>query len=188
MRLWSAIITVGLSALACDPKETASSAGPSPIQSGEAATGSGAAPDGAGSAAASADVPPANALAGAWKGEYEATKGSVELDPKVKDKTWKDDDGKKAAGKGTVSLTVLPDGGIEGKAQGALGNLSLAGQVDGEMIRATVLPDEPTHPLAMTGVLVGKIEGDVIRGRIRVAGPDATIVREAPIDLRRAGD
>jgi hypothetical protein len=189
LRVWVLLVTVGVSTLGCDPKETAPQGGPSPIHPGDiSAGGPGASSDGSGSAAASADAAPANALAGTWKGDYDAKKGSVELDPKVKDKTWKEDDGKKAAGSGTVSLTVLPDGTIEGKGQGALGNFSLAGQVDEQMIRATVLPDEPTHPLAMTGVLVGKVEDEVIRGRIRVAGPDATVVREAPIELRRGGD
>lgn len=172
-----------LAAAACDPEsnqtdlaKTESSAGPA-----AAPSGSGASPGASASAAVEATSP----LAGTWSGDYVAQKATIELAPKVTDKAWKDDDGKKASGKGTVTLTVAPDGTLTGQSKGALGNLTLSGQIDGDFVRATIAPDEPTHPLAMTGVLVGKLEGDALKGRIRVAGPDATIVREAPIELKR---
>lgn len=170
-----------LSLAGCDTKDDAPMPPPGPALSAlvEAAGSS------ASASASSAPSAP-NAMAGAWAGDFDAQKGNIELDPKIADEAWKKDDGKKAAGKGSLSLTITPEGEISGKSQGALGNLTLTGQVDGDMVRATILPDEPTHPLAMTGVLVGKLEGDLLKGRIRVAGPDATLVREAPIELKRA--
>jgi hypothetical protein len=37
----------------------------------------------------------------------------------------------------------------------------------------------------MFGIFSGKRDGDRIVGKIRVAGPDAAIVREADVELRK---
>jgi hypothetical protein len=124
-------------------------------------------------------------LVGTWEGSYNAKKGSVELPAKVKDKTRSRDDGVTAVGPGTVSLTITPEGELSGKLSGALGAATLRGTVEGDMVRASVFPDEPAAPSAMTGVLVGMRKEGAIRGEIRVAGPDASIVRESPIELKR---
>jgi hypothetical protein len=123
--------------------------------------------------------------AGTWEGSYNAKKGSVELPAKVKDKARARDDGTTSIGAGKVSLTITPDGEISGKASGALGDATLRGKVDGEMVGASVFPDNPAAPSAMTGVLVGMFKDGVIRAEIRVSGPDATIVRESAIELKR---
>lgn len=124
-------------------------------------------------------------LAGTWEGRYDAKKGSVLLPERVKDKTWDKDDGKTATGPGTVTLTVSATGEISGTGKGALGAASLSGKVDGSMIRASVMPVDPSANGAMTGVLVGDSKDGAIVGEIRVAGPDASIVRESPIRLER---
>lgn len=135
-----------------------------------------AAPPGAGAQAS---------LAGTWEGRYDAKKGSVVLPDRVKDKTWNKDDGKAATGPGTVTLTVSATGEISGTGKGALGPVSLSGKVDGSMIRASVMPVDPTANGAMTGVLVGDSKDGAIVGELRVAGPDASVVRESPIRLER---
>jgi hypothetical protein len=122
---------------------------------------------------------------GAWSGKYDAKKGSVTLPPKVKDKALAADDGKASSGAGTVDLTVSEGGELKGKASGALGACTLVGRAEDGMIRATVNPDDPRAPNAMTGVLVGKLTGDKIVGELRVAGPDATVVRESKIELTK---
>jgi hypothetical protein len=145
-------------------------------------------------ATASAEAPAAPAtsaaarapsLEGTWEGSYEAKKGSVGLPPKVKDKVRSKDDGKTVTGPGTITLTITPGGELQGKAKGALGDATLIGKVEGDIIRASVSPDDPHAEHAMTGVLVGKLEGDVIRANLRVAGPDAVLVRESPVELKR---
>lgn len=130
-------------------------------------------------------APSATSFAGTWEGSYNAKKGSVELPSKVKDKTRSRDDGTTSAGPGTVTLTISPDGDVLGKAKGALGDATLRGTAEGEMVRASVFPDDPTLPNAMTGVLVGMLKDGVIRAEIRVAGPDASVVRESAIELTR---
>jgi hypothetical protein len=155
------------------PAET-SRAAPPPVTAAPSASQS------AGAAAAGAASP-----AGTWEGSYNAKKGSVELPSKVKDKARSRDDGTTAVGPGTVTLTISPDGEVSGKAKGALGDATLRGTAEGEMVRASVFPDNPALPGAMTGVLVGMLKEGVIRAEIRVAGPDATIVRESEIELKR---
>lgn len=107
------------------------------------------------------------------------------LPPKVKDKVRQKEDGKAATGPGTVTLTIDPSGDLRGKAKGALGDATLIGKVEGDVVRASLTPDDPHAENAMTGVLVGKLEGEVIRGNIRVAGPDAVLVRESAVELKQ---
>jgi hypothetical protein len=148
------------------------------------------APPAASQAAASLDGGPAadsSAFIGNWQGGYDARKGVVELPPKVKDKVRGGDDGKAMAGAGKVELTISADGDVRGKASGALGDATLTGKIDegAAALRASWFPDDPGSPNAMTGVLIGLLKGDVIAAEIRVAGPDAMLVREAKIELKR---
>lgn len=135
--------------------------------------------------AVSAAPAAASPLAGTWEGSYDAKKGTVSLPPKVKDKGLAADDGKSATGAGTIEITVTDGGAIRGKGKGALGACTITGKAEEGMIRASINPDDPRDAGAMTGVLVGILKGDVIRGEIRVAGRDATVVRESPIELKK---
>lgn len=176
----------------CDdeaPSRTPLKESPAPAPAPSQTVGSGSSASRVEAPAASADAgasaPASASLAGTWEGRYDAKKGSVELPPKVKDKVRKKDEGKSATGPGTVSLTIDADGELRGKAKGALGELTVIGRVEGDVFRASVTPDDPYAPQAMTGILVGRVEGDVIRANLRVAGPDAVLVRESAVELRR---
>ena len=37
----------------------------------------------------------------------------------------------------------------------------------------------------MTGILIGERKGEVIACELRVAGPDATVIRESAVELKR---
>jgi hypothetical protein len=164
---------------------------PPPSSASEAASASATPPPSASASSSPAATQSASAahatIAGTWQGDYDAKKGSVEMPPKVKDKTRSSDDGKTMAGAGKVEIVIAPDGNVRGKASGALGDATLSGTIDdnGSVLRASWFPDEPTAPNAMTGVLIGFLKDGEIRGEIRVAGPDASIVREAKINLKR---
>ncbi|MFO0759782.1 MAG: hypothetical protein U0359_25060 [Byssovorax sp.] len=164
------------------PPRPAGSIGPA---SASSASGGPGAPGDAPSASASAAAP--TGLGGTWEGRYEAKKGTLEMPPKVKDKARAADDGKAMSGPGKVEVTVSPAGELRGKASGALGEATLTGKVDveGGVLRASWFPVDPTAQNAMTGVLIGMLKDGKIHGQIRVAGPDATLVREAEIDLAR---
>ncbi len=152
------------------------------------ASASAAASPGPGSAAlppASASAAGAAALAGAWEGSYLAAKGSLSLPDKPDNKAQAADDGKLAIGPGTLELTVLPNGELRGKSKGALGALVLSGRVDEGMVRAQVAPADPYINQPMSGVFVGVARDGAIKGELRVAGPDATVIREAPVTLSK---
>lgn len=147
-----------------------------------------AAPPSPSAAALTSAAPPrveGDSLAGVWEGRFEAKKGSVSLPPKVKDKALAADEGKTAVGPGTLELFIGESGELRGTGRGALGACTLSGRAEEGMVRATINPDDPRAEGAMTGVLVGVRKGDVIRGEIHVAGPDATMVREATIELKK---
>jgi hypothetical protein len=124
-------------------------------------------------------------MQGTWEGSYDAKRGSVILPPKVKDTVRQSDDGKLATGTGNITLTISSNGELRGTAKGALGPATLVGKVEEDMIRASVFPDDPRAPNAMTGILVGKLKDAMIHAELRVTGPDAMLVRESIVELRR---
>ena len=136
------------------------------------------------SGSASPPAAPAE-IEGAWEGHYDAKKATVTLPSKVKDKGIAADDGKAAAGRGPIDLVILAGGDVRGKVSGALGAGGISGKVDGAMIRATVQPDDPLAPNAMAGIFLGQRKGETIVGELHVAGPDATVIREAIVELIR---
>ena len=58
-------------------------------------------------------------------------------------------------------------------------------KVDGKMLRASFVPDDPTAPGAMTGVLVGPLKDGVVQAELRVAGSDALVVRQANFQIKK---
>lgn len=177
-------------AAGCDSHPDKSPPPPEPRPPAGTASAAAAPPATGAPGASQSAAPPAllsNAeLAGTWQGSYDAKKGTVGLPPTVKDKTHAGDDGKAMSGPGKVEITISPAGEVKGKASGALGDATLTGRIDdGGMLGVSWFPDDATSPNAMTGVLTGLQKEGAIHGKIRVAGPDASIVREAQIDLKR---
>ncbi|MDC3952266.1 hypothetical protein KEG38_21305 [Polyangium jinanense] len=179
-----------LSLVACEKSGSEGGAPPAPsiapattVPSGKTAeVAPSAAPSPSASAALPAEPP---GLVGTWEGKYDAKKGEVEMPPKVKDKVRTKDDGKVAVGSGTLTLTIGPDGELKGKTSGALGAAALSGKVEGDEVRATFFPEDALSKEAMFGIVQGKRKDDKIVGRIRVASGDASIVREAEIELKK---
>lgn len=185
-----AVTLLALSALGCESKPDLPEKGPPPLPPRPNA-GSVAAPAASGSAGPAASIalaaPGETSLAGTWEGSYDARKGAVVLPDRVKDKTRGNDDGKLMSGPGKVELTIAPSGEVRGKATGALGEARLTGKLDeaGTYLSVSWYPEDATRPNAMTGVLLGPIKDGVITAMIRVAGPDAVLVREAKVELKK---
>ncbi len=185
-------VILALSAIGCDNKPDLPEKGPPPIPPRPAEVAAASA-----SAAASGSPPPSasvalpavtdSVFAGTWEGTYDAKKGAVVLPERVKDKTRGDDNGKLMSGAGTIELVVAPGGEVRGKATGALGEARLTGKLDegGSFLRVSWYPEDATRPNAMTGVLYGPVKDGVIAAVIRVAGPDAVLVRESKVDLKK---
>lgn len=194
-RRWRSTLGVtflALSAFGCESKPDLPEKGPPPLPPRPTAaetTSASAAPAPSAAPAASIAVPAAGdaALAGTWEGSYDAKKGAVVLPDRVKDKTRGSDDGKLVSGPGKVELTVLPTGEVRGKSTGALGEARLTGRLDSGSAYLSVswYPEDATKPNAMTGVLLGPLKDGVVSAMIRVAGPDAVLVREAKIELKK---
>lgn len=186
-----AVTLLALSALGCESKPDLPEKGPPPLPPRPSAAGSVAAPAASGSAGPAASsalpAPGETGLAGTWEGSYDARKGAVVLPDRVKDKTRGKDDGKLMSGPGKVELTIAPSGEVRGKATGALGEARLTGKLDeaGTYLSVSWYPEDATKPNAMTGVLLGPIKDGVITAMIRVAGPDAVLVREAKVELKK---
>jgi hypothetical protein len=191
-RAAAALMVLVLAAMGCENKPDLPEKGPPPIPprppgaamvSASAATTAGAAPV----ASAPLPAPADGAFAGTWEGTYDAKKGSVLVPDRVKDKTRGNDDGKLMSGAGKVEITLSPDGEARGKATGALGAATLTGKLDegGTFLRVSWYPEDATKPNAMTGVLYGPLKDGVISAVIRVSGPDAVLVRESKIELKK---
>ena len=125
---------------------------------------------------------------GTWEGSYDAKKGAVVLPDRVKDKTRTSDDGKLMVGPGKVEITVTATGDVRGKATGALGEARLTGKLvdeGGGFLHVSWYPEDASKSNAMTGVVYGPLKDGVITAMIRVAGPDAVLVRESKIEPKK---
>jgi hypothetical protein len=177
--------------LAAGCESTPDKGAPPPAPRPPAASASAASPprSAAPATSQSADGPPplSNAeLAGTWLGTYDAKKGEVLLPPSVKDKTHASDDGKVMTGPGKVEIVISRSGEVKGTASGALGDATLTGQLgDDGKLGVSWWPDDPRSPNAMSGTLIGLVKDSVIHAKIRAAGPNATLARESPIDLKK---
>jgi hypothetical protein len=139
--------------------------------------------------AAARAAPSASAAAAgdssAWSGTYTAKVGAVEPPKNANEKTWTNDPGSAAVGKGAVELTVGERGDTRGETKGPLGDMMISGTYDGKELRANLAPKEPKSDGAMTGYMTLATEGSAMKGTIRVSNRDAKIVREATVELAK---
>lgn len=147
------------------------------------ATGSAAANASAAAPAPSASAAPAKAwFEGSWQGAFQAELLRIEL-PAGGLKEWKNDDGKKASGEGKLSLEAKPDGSVSGTASGALGELTVAGQVDGDRAALTLTSAQPE---GFHGVILATQTPEGMKGTLNASSGDSLQVRQAAVTLSRA--
>ncbi len=176
--LWWLVVTSG-----CSKAREA----PSPAMSSSAmATASASSATKSPPAAASA----AESAATTWSGSYTAKVGAVNPPANAKEKTWTDDPGTIAVGKGTLELSISgPRGDAVGETKGPLGEMAITGIFDGQELRANLRPKNPKADGAMTGFMVLTPEGSpspsAFKGTLRVANRDAKVVREADVELTK---
>jgi hypothetical protein len=125
------------------------------------------------------------ARAGNYRGDYEARRGTVTLEPGVVEPSWKLDRGQSFAGKGTVEIEIEASGRARGRLVGPLGELMVRGQVEGDAIAMELVPAVDDAPPAFRGTLQASIEGDRLRGELRVVSGDGRVVRAATIEAVR---
>lgn len=124
-------------------------------------------------------------LVGPWEGVADAKRVPVALPATTPWPAWKKDDGKQS---GPVSFTVVVDhtGEVRGKATGVLGALNVIGRLEGRMLRAAVSPVDPVADDAMTGTLLGKVDGERIAARLNASNRTGYKVRGATFELKRS--
>ena len=131
--------------------------------------------------AASAQAPPKAWFEGAWLGAFQAELRRIEL-PIGGVKEWKLDDGKPASGPGKLSLQAAPDGSVTGSASGALGELSVAGHVDGDRAALTL---SSARPDGFHGLILAIQTPEGMQGTLSASSADSLQVRQAAVTLTR---
>lgn len=121
---------------------------------------------------------------GSWSGNYEAELHQLETE-RGGVREWKKDDGVLAAGKGTLHVSVDPEGNATGEAEGPLGPLSVSGRVEDDSL-ALMLAPMGGGPELFRGLLVARREQEVLRGTLQVSTGDSLKARKARVELRRA--
>ena len=144
---------------------------------------------GVASAGASVAAPPSASAAppkawfeGAWQGAYQAELFRIEV-PAGGVKEWKQDDGKKSSGEGKLSLQAEPDRTVTGDASGALGDLRVAGHVDGDRMTLTLTPSQND---GFHGVIVAAQTPEGMKGTLSASTADSLQARQANVTLTRA--
>ena len=138
--------------------------------------------------AASKAMPAASAPApkpwfeGAWQGGFQAELFRIELAVGGV-KEWKQDDGKLASGPGTLAFDVTADGNAAGHANGALGELTILGHVDGDRaaLRLVSLESGGFH-----GVVLATQTPQGMQGTLNASSGDSLQVRQAAVTLTRS--
>jgi hypothetical protein len=135
---------------------------------------------------AEADASAANQpLLGRWSGSYRSRRVTIEMPRGLPAGAWQHDDGSLGSGEGRIELEVRSDSELRGTATGALGELDIRGMVEGDSVRAGLTPRNPMADPAMSGILMGQREGQQIVGELRVSSQDGSLVRSAPVSLKR---
>lgn len=145
-----------------------------------------------GSALASAALAPSAAPApqklwfeGRWSGTYQAELERIEL-PKGGIRAWKDDDGTKASGAGTLNVSVTPQGSASGEAKGPLGDQSISGQADDRGFWLELTPKNLDEGAFRGTLVLAERSGDRLRGFLRASSGDSLTVRKAKVELGRS--
>lgn len=135
------------------------------------------------SSAGSASAPANAWFEGAWQGAFQAELLRLEM-PAGGMKEWKQDDGKKASGEGKLSFDAGSDGNVTGSVTGALGNLALAGHVDGD--RAALVLSS-ADPAGFHGVILASQAAEGMKGTLSASSGDSLQARQGTVTISRAG-
>jgi hypothetical protein len=183
VKLAAARLALFLCCCACSKPESATEASASASAARTPASAPASAPP-----AASAAGTPAPSAAGAWTGSYEARQYRIEMSKKEGAvREWAEDKGNSHTGKGSLTVDIAENGTASGSATGPLGELSIAGELDGELLRLRFAPVSSEQAPAFTGVLLAEREGEAFTGRLKASSGDSLIVREALVTLRKKG-
>jgi hypothetical protein len=119
-------------------------------------------------------------------GEYDAQPGTltVPAGAEWKGVKFRGDDAGEALGKGTLKLTIDPDGQAHGEGDGPFGPFLVAGTSSGDVLTFSVRRKDPSD-MGLTGTGRGTLAKDKIEGTIHASKATANVIREATFSLHR---
>jgi hypothetical protein len=119
---------------------------------------------------------------GSWQGSFQAELFRVEL-PAGAVKEWKQDDGKRMSGPGTLELAIAADGAVSGSAKGALGELAVTGHAEGDRVALSL---DSTAADGFHGFVLAAQTPQGMHGALSASSGDSLTVRKAEVSLTRA--
>ncbi len=124
---------------------------------------------------------------GTWKGDFAALRrASTTTTKEGGPGAWEKDNGQKLSGPGALEIVVDNHGRVSGTLKGALGELGLRGQIDGEELRANLVANGEDLTAIHNGTLVLAHESDTLKGRLAAGSGDALAMRQADVVLKKA--
>lgn len=139
------------------------------------------------SAAPSAAEPSGAWYVGTWKGDFTAAKRQAVTSTKEgAPAAWDKDDGKRLAGPSSMEITVTSAGAVTGRVKGSLGDLGVRGKVEGEELRASLVPQSDDLTAIQNGYVVMTRDADTLKGRLSAASGDALVLRHGEMTLKKS--
>jgi len=123
---------------------------------------------------------------GSWKGEFAAARRTSATTTKQgAPGAWERDNGQRLAGPGTMEVTINDQGRVSGNVRGALGDIALRGQIDGEELRANLVASNEDPTAVQNGALVLTHDKDTLKGQLSAGSGDALALRQADVTLKK---
>ncbi len=121
-----------------------------------------------------------------WIGDYDAQPGTLTVPDGAEWKgvKFRGDDAGEALGKGTLKITIDPDGQAHGEGDGPFGAFVVAGTSSEEVLTFSVRRKDPTD-MGVTGTGRGTIANNKLEGTIHASKATANVIREATFSLHR---
>jgi streptogramin lyase len=141
-----------------------------------------------GSATVAAEAGSPNKGPSHFEGTYASKPGSLYVPEgaEYKGAQWRGDDAGDGVGSGTLVFTVDPaTGRIEGKGEGSLGQVVLAGVLANDGVVSFAIGRASPLDGGFTGAAIGKLSGDKIEGTMRLSRALADAIREATFTMTR---
>ncbi|MGC4069626.1 MAG: hypothetical protein QM784_34210 [Polyangiaceae bacterium] len=137
-------------------------------------------------AEAVARATPSDSLAGHYEGTAVVSVGkSTTTKKEGAPSNWEQDEGKRFTGECRISITIAPNGTVDGTLKGALGDHELRGAIAGDDVRAVLVPTNGEVTSIQNGYLSLARSNAGLKGKLTAASGDSLHLRVAELDLKK---
>lgn len=121
-----------------------------------------------------------------WVGTYDAQPGTLTVPDGAEWKgvKFRGDDAGEALGRGTLKITIDPDGQARGEGDGPFGAFLVAGTLSDDVLAFSVRRKDPSD-MGLTGTGRGSIANAKLEGTIHASKATGNVIREATFSLHR---